>query len=178
VRHVCNGGGGGVEVVPLRVSMHNNKILLYNRFTHPRAISRLLMSFLIFHISTLRSEVVSSPLVVISDECEEYNERTTTRETEKTHTRRTDWRATLRQQFFCGFLPLSATRAVTTGRQCNNGIIQSNILYTVLLNILSFKFVQLKCVTRRSRLGRREEHSRSRTHTDKTSHAHARTAER
>lgn len=33
--------------------------------THPRAISKLLMSFLIFHISTLRSEVVSSPLVVI-----------------------------------------------------------------------------------------------------------------
>jgi len=78
---------------------------------------------------------------------------------------------------FCGFLPLSATRRVTTGRQCNNGI-QWSILYTVLLNILFFKFVQLKCVTWRSRLGRREEHSRSRTHTDKTSHAHARTAER
>lgn len=36
------------------------------RHTHPLAISRLLISFLIFHISTLRSDVVSSPLVVIS----------------------------------------------------------------------------------------------------------------
>lgn len=45
------------------------------RHTHPLAISKLLMSFLIFHISTLRSEVVSSPLVVIVDSWEKKTAR-------------------------------------------------------------------------------------------------------
>jgi len=79
VGYVCNGGdGGGVvvaEVVPYgkEVCITIGITLLYNSVTHPLAISRLLMSFLIFHISTLRSEVVSSPLVVISGEYEEYS---------------------------------------------------------------------------------------------------------
>lgn len=44
---------------------HGTRCTVTQARSHPLAISKLLISFLIFHISTFRSEVVSSPLVVI-----------------------------------------------------------------------------------------------------------------